>query len=134
MIPPLNDSGYLPAGVHAATLVEIEDRFGGESELRTVIMQSLRWTVALAVRAGVRRIVVDGSFITDRIEPNDVDCVLLFPPGSIKESAAFRELRSGRPFVDAAIVRSDARFEAYVEGIYGTDRVGTPKGVIEVVL
>jgi len=36
MIPPLNDDGYLPAGIHQATLEELADRFGLESELRRV--------------------------------------------------------------------------------------------------
>jgi hypothetical protein len=34
MIPPLDDDGYLPPGIHSADLDEIETRFGRESELR----------------------------------------------------------------------------------------------------
>jgi len=33
--------------------------------------------IDLARRAGVARIVLNGSFISDIMEPNDVDCVLL---------------------------------------------------------
>ncbi|MBI4606843.1 MAG: hypothetical protein HY721_33170 [Planctomycetes bacterium] len=36
MIPPFNDAGYLPPGIHSATLEEIAARFGQESELRRV--------------------------------------------------------------------------------------------------
>ncbi len=43
MIPPFDDSGCLPPGVHRATLAEIEDRFGRRSELRRVQMESVRW-------------------------------------------------------------------------------------------
>jgi len=77
MIPVCNDDGYLPPGIHAATLDEIGTRFGAQSELRRVQMDSLRWMVDLAKRAGVQRIVVNGSFVTEKLEPNDVDCVLL---------------------------------------------------------
>src|SRR5713101_5417616 len=80
MIPDWGDDGYLPAGIHPATLEEIADRFGRESELRQAQMESLRWLVNLARRAGVQRIVVNGSFVTEKLEPNDVDCVLLIGP------------------------------------------------------
>src|SRR5262245_38317604 len=77
MIPDFNEDGYLPSGIHPATLDEIAARFGQESELRRVQMESLIWLVDLAKRAGVQRIVVNGSFVTAVLEPNDVDCVLL---------------------------------------------------------
>jgi len=48
MIPALNDDGYLPSGIHVATPSEIAARFGQESELRRVQMESLPWLVELA--------------------------------------------------------------------------------------
>jgi hypothetical protein len=132
MIPALDDSGCLPPGVHPATLEEVEQRFGRTSALRRVQMESVRWMIDLAKRAGVQRIVLNGSFISDRMEPNDVDCVLLIPPRKPQDAQALRELRSGLPFIDMAIVRSARRFDEYLQSIYGTDRVGSPKGVIEV--
>ena len=36
MIPSFDEHGYLPPGIHPATLDEIEARFGRESELRRV--------------------------------------------------------------------------------------------------
>ena len=75
MIPPFNDDGYLPTGIHGATLEEVAQRFGQGSELRRIQMESVRWLVDLARRAKVLRIVVNGSFVTDVAEPNDVDCV-----------------------------------------------------------
>jgi hypothetical protein len=73
MIPPFDELGYLPAGVHPATLAQIAERFGSSSELRRVQMESVRWMIDLAVRAGVQRIVLNGSFATDIMEPNDVE-------------------------------------------------------------
>lgn len=134
MIPPFNDSGFLPAGVHPATFGEIAERFGGPPELRRVQMESVRWMIDLALRAGVRRIVLNGSFVTDIMEPNDVDCVLLFPLERPADIRAFRELRGGLPFVSTVVVRSVGRFDEYVRGIFAEDRFGTPKGVIEVTL
>ena len=124
----------MPPGIHVATLDEIDARFGQLSELRRVQMESVRWMMDLANRAGVQRIILNGSFVTDIIEPNDVDCVLLFPSARPKDVKAFRELRAGLPFIDAAIVRGLVRFDEYVHGIFAKDRLGTPKGMIEVTL
>ena len=44
MIPPFNDSGFLPAGVHPATLAEIVERFGKSSELLHIVEESHRIT------------------------------------------------------------------------------------------
>ena len=58
MIPPFDEHRYLPPGVHAATLDEAAARFGRESEVGRVQMESLRWLVDLARRAGIDRCVV----------------------------------------------------------------------------
>jgi hypothetical protein len=92
MIPDFTADGVVPSGVHPATLAEIRDRFGGSSELRRAQMESIGWMIDLAVRAGVQRIILNGSFVTDIIEPNDVDCVLLVGPGGSKDAAAEDEL------------------------------------------
>lgn len=132
MIPSFDESGYLPSGIHPATLVEIGDRFGHGSELRRVQMESVRWMVALALRAGAKRIVLNGSFVTDIMDPNDVDCVLLFSGGSRRDSKAFHELRDGLPFLDIAIV-GQSEFDEFVNYVFATDRRGTRKGMIEVI-
>jgi hypothetical protein len=80
MIPEFNDDGYLPPGLHRATLEEIADRFGREPELRQAQTESLRWLLDLAKRVGVQRLIIDGSYVTDKWEPNDVDCVMLLSP------------------------------------------------------
>ena len=90
MIPPFDEFGCLPSGVHSATLVEVDARFGQQSEIRRVQMESVRWMVDLAAKAGAERIVLNGSFVTDIIEPNDVDCVVLFRPGQRGNPEAFQ--------------------------------------------
>lgn len=133
MIPGFEDSGWLPPGIHATTLDEIDARFGRQSELRRVQMESVRWMIDLAVRAGVQRIVLNGSFVTDIIEPNDVDCVLLFLPGGRRSRVAFQELGKGLPFLD--ITLADPRdFEEFVNVTFAADRQGVSKGMIEVIL
>jgi hypothetical protein len=67
------------------------------------------------------------------MEPNDVDCVLLFRPGRQKDSAAVRELKAGLPFLDIAMA-APKRFEQYVSQLFAADRNGVSKGMIEVLL
>ena len=134
MIPHFDDSGFLPPGIHSASLDEIEARFGRQSELRRVQSESVRWMADLARRAGVQRIILNGSFVSDIMEPNDVDCVLLVPPGPSADRTALRKLRAGLPFIDAAIVRSPTRFERYARGVFAADRFGQAKGMIELTL
>ena len=98
MIPAFDEQGYLPPGIHPATLDEIEARFGSEPELRRVQMESLRWLVDLAQRVGVERLIVNGSFATDEFEPNDVDCVLLASANFPRDAEAEAELIAGLLF------------------------------------
>jgi hypothetical protein len=108
MIPDFDEHGYLPPGLHRASLDEIEDRFGRQSEIRRVQMASLRWLVDLAVRVGVYRLVINGSFVTDELEPNDVDCVLLPGPGFPRDPTPADELLEGMPFLDIQLVDQEA--------------------------
>lgn len=133
MIPPFNDAGCLPPGIFPATLDEIEARFGRASEVRRVQMESIRWMVDIARRAGVRRIVLNGSFVTDIIEPNDVDCVLLFADDYPIEADAAEALERGLPFLELKVVERP-EFDEYVKDIFGIDRYGKVKGTIEVAL
>ncbi len=132
MIPSFDDDGYLPPGIHPADLDEIEARFGRESELRQVEMESVRWLVDLARRAGVRRIILNGSFATAALEPNDVDCALLIGPGFPQDAKAEADLIGGLPFLDIHLVRQDG-WDELVGNIFATDRRLNPKGMIEVI-
>ena len=131
MIPHCNDHGYLPPGIHRATVEEIATRFGQESELRQAQMESLRWLVDLARRAGAQRIVVNGSFVTDKLEPNDVDCVLLIGPNFPRDTTAEGELLGGLPFLNLELVDAEG-FQQFTERTFATDRDLIPKGMIEV--
>lgn len=132
MIPQFNDAGYLPAGVHPASLSEIDARFGGQSELRRVQMDSIRWLVAIAENAGVSRIVLNGSFVTDIIEPNDVDCVLLIGKDFPRDENAEAELQKGLPFLDVSLV-DEPDFRFFTNRFFAFDRSREEKGMIEVV-
>lgn len=131
MIPEFDDRGYLPSGIHPATLDEVAARFGRESEIRQAEMESLTWLVDLARRAGAKRLVINGSFTTDTLEPNDVDCVVLVAAGYPLDQEAADELNEGLPFLQLQIVPLED-FDWLTGFFFASDGEMTPKGMVEV--
>jgi len=77
-MPPFIDNGDLPLGVHRVTLGEAVDRFGTGSLNRKVGALRLERIYRLAWETGqLARFVVFGSFVTAKLEPNDVDVFML---------------------------------------------------------
>ena len=72
------------------------------------------------------------SFVTDALEPNDVDCVLLIGPGFPLDHEAGAELVQGLPFLDIDLVEQEG-LDEMVEDLFSTDRHWKPKGMIEVI-
>ena len=132
MIPPFNDNGVLPFGVHRATFEEVYERFGHGSEQREAQLQSLEWLMPLCRKAGITKVLLNGSFVTDRLEPNDVDCVLLQGSEYRAGSFAAAELRQGFPFLEIKIV-GEADYDFFAKVVFGSDRDFMPKGVVEVI-
>ena len=76
-LPEFNERGDLPEGVHPATLESILSRFAGTPR-RAVIARRLERIYSLARSTGhLGRFIIFGSFITAKMEPNDVDIFLL---------------------------------------------------------
>ena len=133
MLPEFNEHGNLPPGIYRASLSEIEERFGCETEVRRVQTESLRWLVDLARRAGVQRIVIDGSFVSTTPEPNDVDCVLLTPEAFPLDPEAVEAILGGLPFLDILLVDQED-FDYFVQRVFAEDKRLRARGMIEVVL
>jgi len=133
MIPEFDDRGYLPPGIHPASLDDIDARFGRQSEVRRVQMESLRWLVALAKEAGAERLIINGSFVTEQLEPNDVDCVLLTGKDFPRDRAAESELCGGLPFLGIDLFGKED-FSYLVDVVFASDQHQIPKGVVEVIL
>jgi hypothetical protein len=79
-IPPLNERGYLPEGVHECTIEEIASAFGQTqgSDRRPRLLDDLQRYVRELVDANVAKyLIVDGSFVTSKSDPNDIDVLLV---------------------------------------------------------
>jgi hypothetical protein len=72
MVPPFQPSGNLPPGIFTATWTELNSRFGFNRKRRR-LLAGLRQALVLLKRAGCRRVYVDGSFVTTKPQPNDID-------------------------------------------------------------
>lgn len=79
-IPPFNEHGWLPDGIHDCTLEEAERQFSGfqRSDRRPELWARFTEFVREAKACGlVVAILVDGSFVTAEPAPNDIDLVLV---------------------------------------------------------
>jgi hypothetical protein len=77
-LPAFNIQGDLPEGLHKATLDEVLQRFGDGSQARRRATAVLQRIHGLATATGkLQRLVVFGSYITAKPDPQDVDVVLV---------------------------------------------------------
>lgn len=77
-LPPFNDVGDLPIGVHRVSLGEAIDRLGTTNARRRAIGLRLDRIYRLSKATGhVLRFIVFGSFVTAKSDPNDVDVFLV---------------------------------------------------------
>lgn len=79
MIPDIRDDGYLPEGLHMATEAAVMFRFGASTNPRRRLALRLRRWIELSRAVSAQRLFVDGSFVTVKPEPNDVDAVVWLP-------------------------------------------------------
>ena len=86
MIPAFTAQGFLPPGIHQATLDEFKERFVvfQRSDRRFRIFAQLEKLLDQAARAGiVKRILMAGSFVSAKPEPNGFDCIVVLDPSIV---------------------------------------------------
>jgi hypothetical protein len=79
VIPPFRPDGYLPEGLYLTWEAEVVFRFGSATPRRRRLALRLRKWLQLARQVGARRLLVDGSFVTEKPKPHDIDSVVLLP-------------------------------------------------------
>jgi len=79
-IPDLNAEGLLPVGIHQATLIEVKEIFGDSSERRMFLMKSLIIALSNLYMAGAVNVWIDGSFVTVKEIPGDIDVCWEYHP------------------------------------------------------
>jgi hypothetical protein len=142
MIPPFRSDGYLPEGLHVASESDVTFRFGSTGRRRRRLVLRVRRWIELVRDVGGRRLLVDGSFVTAKEEPNDIDAVVLLPNdfetqiNDGKDAALELEgmLLSRRP-EEIFAAEDDADWNDWIEFFSRTREAdGRRKGLVEIEL
>ncbi len=116
----------MPPGIYETDFEELNEKMGW-SRRRLALLDGLETALELMAASGVRRVYLDGSFVTEKDRPNDIDgcydveagatgeqlegMAPIFPPSSDNRAkakemhgvdffpAAATELGSGQPFL-----------------------------------
>lgn len=72
MIPDFTSEGVLPPGIHEATLEELREKLGFSRRRRDLI-GGLERALRMMSYCGIERVYIDGSFVTDKPRPGDID-------------------------------------------------------------
>ena len=138
--PPL-----LPAGFHRFTLDELAHTFAlpfGNSRRSPVLVDGLkRFVTKLLAMGVVGELWFDGSFVSTKIEPDDIDLVVVLDANAFSKLSAKKRGAIERAF-DPTLARvmykcdvywvlsSDVAWVTYWRGWFGFQRDGkSPKGL-----
>jgi hypothetical protein len=93
-----------------------------------------RLPTAVQKMAWVRRLMVNGSFVTGKLAPNDVDVVFLPGLGYPRQGPRLDSDEVVWPFLQIIVAADDVDFESWATRQFSTDRKRRPKGVVAVIL
>ncbi len=142
MIPDFNDEGFLEPGAYETDIAEIKEKLMVGARRRELIW-NLEQVLCQMREAGVRRVLVDGSFVSDKPRPSDIDACY-----DVDDDVDLPSLAPYWPAVAEYIasMRSetglDLRPSEMIEGVSGKPYReffqsaidGTPKGILAISL
>jgi hypothetical protein len=142
-IPNFTSTGDLPPGVYTATMEDVRTRFGSATPARLIMFQRLERACDLAKRTHfLKRLIVFGSFVTAKPEPNDVDIFMIMDDDFIldslpeEERLLFDHAQADSLFGmsvfwlrESAIMGTEEESIAFWQGTRG----GGKRGIIEIV-
>ncbi len=142
-LPDFNEFGDLPEGSHVALLAEVVARFGASTAQRVNVTDRLCRIYQLAVATGkVDRLLVFGSYVSDKGEPNDVDVILVMgndfrSEDCMAESLVLFDHARANDELGASVfwVRPDMLLGEPLEqflAFWQTKRDGRRRGVVEI--
>jgi hypothetical protein len=139
VVPDFDLNGNLPPGVYEVSLGEIEHRFTW-NDRRKKLFEGLRAAINNLSQANVKRVWIDGSFVTNKDAPNDIDgCwesdkdvdadkidpvfLDMYPPRK-----AMKE-KYGVDFLISGVLIADSPGNT-IEDFFQIDRDGNKKGIL----
>lgn len=141
-IPPFRADGYLPEGLYLATEAEATFRFGASTKRRRRLAVRLRQWIELGRAVGASRLLIDGSFVTSKQSPQDLDAVVLLPgdfeqqlQDEIESAIELEEMLITRRPEEIFAAEDDTDWNEWVEFFSRTrEPDGRRKGLVEVEL
>lgn len=135
----LNKDGYLPKGIHKATLNEIKQRFGSSSSKRKELFKGFQSLVQLLRKhkGDIKEFLLNGSFVTNKELPKDFDCILIVKKDFDFNSPEVKQLRRSKELFNGHILTAieEDTIECHrLIDFFGHDRDRKPKGLVGVIL
>jgi hypothetical protein len=133
-LPALRADGTLPPGIHRATLEELFAAFPGATPQRQALNDALAAAVATIKRLGLAdEVALDGSYVTGKPDPADVDVVVL-TPGVYQLAGERRFAAEGidTTLLDFQFAHDAAAYQGWLT-FFATARNLAPKGIVALV-
>ena len=142
VIPPFRSDGYLPEGLHVCSEADLTFRFGTQSRKRRRLILRVRRWIELGRSVGALRLAVDGSFVTAKLEPKDVDAVMLVPSdfaeqakSGIESALELEEMFATRQPEELFMAEDENDWDSWCDFFAWTrEPDGRRKGIVEVKL
>lgn len=138
-IPEFDQRGELPPGEYSVKIEEVSERFGKSSPRRVALMAGLNNAIENFRHAGVKKIWIDGSFVTSKFEPNDIDGCWEYDEGVdlkildqvfLQRSRLPMKAKYGLEFFPASIIEGDTGLP--FPRFFQLNREAQPKGILVV--
>ena len=141
----MNHQPLFPAGLHTIAEADLEAKlvqsFSGSRTRRALLAGLKAFLIGLRSADLAFEVWLDGSFCTDKLDPNDIDLVVFADPAQLNGlDAAKQTMLSGlldrtnarRQFgCDVLFAHAgDPNMRSYWRGWYGFDRNEQPKGIL----
>lgn len=140
MLPNLKKSGLLPVGIYPTTWSELIEKFG-INEHRLKLLEGLKKGLNLLQQYGCTEACVDGSFVTNKPFPNDVDVCYdntrMNWKKFIKDHPEFNDVKNGSKIQKEKYQSEFYPYNAFEDSIlqfFQFDRDHNPKGIVKLIL
>jgi hypothetical protein len=140
-IPTFAKDGFLPPGIHSATMAELERKFGFSPKRRSLIESGLKPVVKELRVLGFPHLFLGGSFVSIKLSPGDIDGYVLTRLDSnvLNETAGRQENWRARYQVDINLAFTDLEgygSKEYWQSLFEQADDDPPKkrGIIKLIL
>ena len=141
-LPSFRPDGYLPEGLFICSEAEVLFRFGTSNRRRRQLAIRLRRWVELGQQVKAPRLLVDGSFVTAKEEPHDIDTVIFLPMDFYQQiereyepALELEEMLLTRRPEEIFAAEDEADWNEWVAFFSRTrERDGRRKGLVEILL